>query len=112
MSDDACGHVDRVAIHPSIKIGGASIGVCDRKRLPGMTVCAWHADPDAVTMMMTQLAGGPTSRGAHPVPTCLTADGKRVLLKPVGGNIILSPGDARELALKLESMADKVCGGH
>jgi len=53
--DQLCVHVERVAVHSSVVIGGVSIGSCQRKRLPGMTVCAWHADPDSVTMMMREL---------------------------------------------------------
>jgi hypothetical protein len=50
-----CDHVDRVAIHPSVKMGGVAIGRCERKVLPGLVVCAWHADPAAVTMVMRDM---------------------------------------------------------
>ena len=49
---DKCDHLTRVSIHPSIKIGGASIGRCTRDALPGMLVCAEHATPDAIRMLV------------------------------------------------------------
>ena len=46
-------------LHDSIRIGGQIVlGRCEREVLPGMTVCAWHASPDAVTIQMRRLARG------------------------------------------------------
>lgn len=50
-----CGRVLRVPIHPSVKIGGASVGVCDRECIRGMTVCVEHADKDAMKMLIDNL---------------------------------------------------------
>ncbi len=52
---DQCEYVHRIGIRPSIKMGAVSIGQCKRQALPGMTVCAWHATPEAVTYAMNHL---------------------------------------------------------
>lgn len=51
-----CDHIDRVAVHPSIKFGGASIGKCEREVLPGMTCCAQHATREALGYWIRELA--------------------------------------------------------
>jgi len=48
-----------------------------------------------------------STKKLHPVPTCLTEDGKLVLIKPCSDYVAMTSSEARELALKLESMADK-----
>jgi hypothetical protein len=50
-----CSHIERVSIHPSVKIGGAFVGQCVREALPGLTVCAWHADPETLSKMIMDL---------------------------------------------------------
>lgn len=50
-----CSHIDRVSIHPSIKIGGVSIGQCQNRCVPGLVVCAEHASKDALVMLVKQL---------------------------------------------------------
>lgn len=44
-----------VPIHPSVKIGGFTIGTCENEVLPGMVVCEHHADPAAVRMLVEGL---------------------------------------------------------
>ena len=53
---DKCDHVERVSIHPSIKIGGAAMGRCERDALPGMVVCGEHATRDALVMNIRTLS--------------------------------------------------------
>lgn len=53
---DKCDHVVRVSIHPSIRIGGASIGRCENKCLPGMVRCYKHADREAMAFMIRSMA--------------------------------------------------------
>ena len=43
-----CCHVDRVSIHPSIKIGGSIVGECKNKVAPGMNCCWEHATKEAL----------------------------------------------------------------
>ena len=46
--DNQCSYINRVAIHESIKVGGASLGRCENECLPGMTVCYLHATREAM----------------------------------------------------------------
>ena len=48
MTKRQCNHITRVAIHSSIKFGGASIGRCENECLPGMVVCWEHATREAL----------------------------------------------------------------
>ncbi len=41
--------------HASIRIGSIVLERCDRDVLPGMVVCEFHANPDAVRMLVTDL---------------------------------------------------------
>lgn len=50
-----CNHIDRVPLHPSVKIGGPSAGQCENDVLPLLVVCEEHARPEAVRMAMEQL---------------------------------------------------------
>ena len=51
-----CNHENRVSIHPSIRVGGVSVGQCERKALPLMVVCEEHASREAMAMVIRQLA--------------------------------------------------------
>jgi len=42
-------------IHPSVKVGGFTTGLCERDVLPGMVVCEYHAEPEAVRMLVEGL---------------------------------------------------------
>lgn len=48
MKKNQCSHINRVAVHSSIKCGGASIGRCENECLPGMVVCWEHATREAL----------------------------------------------------------------
>jgi len=50
-----CDHVDRGAVHPTVKAGGGIARRCEREALPGMLVCEEHATPGAVKMVMQRL---------------------------------------------------------
>jgi len=49
---EKCSHIYRVSTHPSIKVGGSSIGQCTNECLPGFTVCFEHVTKDALSMML------------------------------------------------------------
>lgn len=51
-----CNRRHTVPIHPSVKIGGATVGVCGRDVLPGLVVCEYHADPSTVRLLVESLA--------------------------------------------------------
>lgn len=53
---DKCTYVHRVSVHPSIKVGGASLGRCENDTLPGMTVCWEHADREAMAYHIRYLS--------------------------------------------------------
>ena len=50
-----CSHINIVSVHPSVKIGGASIGQCQNECIPGLVVCAKHADKEALVILVKQL---------------------------------------------------------
>lgn len=50
-----CNRRHTVSIHPSVKIGGFTLGTCENDVLPGMVVCEYHADPSAVRMLVEGL---------------------------------------------------------
>jgi hypothetical protein len=50
-----CDHVRRVSLHSSVKIGGFSMGRCEREAIDGMVVCAEHATKDALAMRIREL---------------------------------------------------------
>jgi len=50
-----CSHVNRVSVHPSIRIGGTTIGRCSRPCLPRMTVCYEHATREALAYLIRSL---------------------------------------------------------
>ena len=50
-----CNRTFNANVHPSVRIGGFSMGGCENEVLPGMVVCAWHTTPDAVIMLVAQL---------------------------------------------------------
>uniref|UniRef100_A0A6M3XS26 Uncharacterized protein n=2 Tax=viral metagenome TaxID=1070528 RepID=A0A6M3XS26_9ZZZZ len=52
-----CTHVDRVSVHPSIKIGGASLGQCKNEALPEFTVCHEHACREALVYQVRHQHG-------------------------------------------------------
>lgn len=56
-NDDRCDHIFRSGpLLQNIRIGGGvSLGQCEKDRLPLMTVCEYHADPQAVRMAMRDL---------------------------------------------------------
>lgn len=51
---------DHIATHPTsnevLRAAGLNRERCKREALPKMVRCAWHADPDAVTMVMREFA--------------------------------------------------------
>lgn len=47
-----CDHVYRVSVHPSVKIGGVSVGQCEKDVLPGFVVCFEHVNKEALWMML------------------------------------------------------------
>lgn len=50
-----CDHVERVSLLHNVKIGGFSIGRCEREAIDGMVVCAEHATKDALAMRIREL---------------------------------------------------------
>jgi len=46
-----CRHVNRVSVHPSVVIGGASLGQCENEVVPGLVMCFEHADKEALSML-------------------------------------------------------------
>ena len=51
-----CTHIERMPLlHLGREIGSASVAQCEHDALPGMVCCAWHATPDAVTMLVESL---------------------------------------------------------
>lgn len=55
MTTRICNKIERVPIHSSVVIGGASVGACENECLPEMVVCEKHATPDAIRMLVTML---------------------------------------------------------
>jgi hypothetical protein len=51
-----CKYVHRVGVHPSIKVGGPSIGRCTNDALPGMRMCYMHASREAMSMAIRMYA--------------------------------------------------------
>jgi len=50
--DRRCSHIFRSGpLHPSIKIGGASLGQCPNERFPELVVCYEHADKSALALL-------------------------------------------------------------
>lgn len=47
-----CNTVYRAQLHPSIVMGGVSIGECDKECIPGFVVCFEHVNKEALTMML------------------------------------------------------------
>jgi len=54
MTKKMCSHIHRVSVHPSVVIGGASLGECDRPALRGLTVCFDHVTKDALLLKLQQ----------------------------------------------------------
>jgi len=54
MMRQVCSHIHRVSVHPSVVIGGASLGGCDKPALPGFTVCAEHVTKEALILKLQQ----------------------------------------------------------
>lgn len=52
-----CNKTIRVGVHPSVKIGGVTIGECQNECLPEMTVCWRHASREALVMHIKNLYG-------------------------------------------------------
>lgn len=50
-----CNHINRVAVHPSVVVGGASLGQCENQALPLLVKCVEHADRDAIKIAMEQM---------------------------------------------------------
>lgn len=50
-----CNKTTRLSVHPSVKIGGATIGKCQNECLPEMTVCWEHASREALVMHIEDL---------------------------------------------------------
>lgn len=53
---DRCEYIHRVSLHPSIRIGGASLGRCINKALPGMRFCYIHSTREAMAHMIKTLS--------------------------------------------------------
>jgi hypothetical protein len=47
-----CDVINRVSVHPSIKIGGVSVGQCPKVVLEGFVVCFEHVNKEALWMMV------------------------------------------------------------
>jgi hypothetical protein len=50
-----CQHVHRLNVHPSIRIGGVSVGRCVNKALPGMVNCYIHTPREAMDYVIRSL---------------------------------------------------------
>ena len=50
-----CNHINRVNVHPSVVIGGASIGQCPNEALEGFVVCYEHVEKAALLLMIDNL---------------------------------------------------------
>lgn len=46
-----CRFVKRASVHPSVVIGGASLGQCENEVVPGLVMCFEHADKEALSML-------------------------------------------------------------
>jgi len=54
-TSERCTHIFRSGpLHPSIKIGGASLGQCPNKRFPELVVCFDHADKETLALLAKQ----------------------------------------------------------
>ena len=50
-----CSHVYRSGqLHPSIKIGGVSLGQCENECFPDLVVCLEHANKETLAMLAQQ----------------------------------------------------------
>ena len=54
--EERCSHIPRGRVHPSVKIGGVSMGRCKNKALPGMDVCYIHANRDGMALAIRMYA--------------------------------------------------------
>lgn len=43
-----CRYIHRISVHPTIKVGGPSLGRCANTALPGMDQCYIHAPREAM----------------------------------------------------------------
>jgi len=50
-----CDHVHRVSVHPSVRIGGASLGQCEKDAAPGLTCCWEHATKECLIYYVQHL---------------------------------------------------------
>lgn len=50
-----CEYIHRVSVHPSIKIGGASLGRCKNRALPGMRFCYIHSTREAMAYIIRNI---------------------------------------------------------
>lgn len=51
-----CQHVQRLNVHPTIRIGGVSVGRCVNKALPGMVNCYIHTPREAMDYVIRSLS--------------------------------------------------------
>lgn len=52
---DKCNYTKTVSVHPSVKIGGATVYECNNDTVPGMTVCYEHANKEALVYYIQTL---------------------------------------------------------
>ena len=50
-----CQHTHRLGVHPSVKIGGVSVGRCVNDALPGMVYCYIHTPKEALAYAIRSL---------------------------------------------------------
>lgn len=56
---ERCSYVEHVPVELNrghSVVGGVSVGQCERDALPRMVVCAYHAPPDAVRLLVLSMA--------------------------------------------------------
>jgi hypothetical protein len=52
---EKCTHIERVSLHPSVKVGGFCIGGCENEAVPGLNVCLRHAHTESMLYCIQSL---------------------------------------------------------
>ena len=50
-----CNFINRVSVHKSVTVGGASLGQCKNETAPGLTCCWDHAVRETLVMYIKML---------------------------------------------------------
>lgn len=63
-----CIHKYTLQVHPSVVIGGVSVGRCENESIPGTVVCFEHITKDTLMIMVDQLVRDYERETGHPHP--------------------------------------------